>query len=440
MLDICLLKGIAVSNKKNIVLPYGKHQLSVNIPNQWLGQILNPESVQPSPDIQKLVSDALKEPISSPPLSQLVRPGQKVAIIVDDYTRKTPVVKFLPLVLDQLTSAGITKNNIRIVVALGTHRPMTETEIKNKVGKKIMEEYEIVNLPCEVQNEMVFLGTSSNGIPAWVNKTVAEADVRIGLGMITPHSDAGFSGGSKIVLPGVCSLKSVNSFHAVGAFVDENPLGNAETPIRQNLERFVAERVPLNFIVNVIVTLKGEIYQCVTGDPVVAHRRGVIYAKSVFGVPVANRYKVVIANCYPYDLDLWQSTKGAFCGDLVTADGGTLILLTAATEGNSNYPEFPSYIGRDRNELKQKIETNDIEFPMLAAESVKLGALKERLNLVLVSGGLTEMDAAQMGIAYYSKIEQAVTDAVSRLPSSQRKGSVCVIPQAGITLPLENAA
>jgi nickel-dependent lactate racemase len=426
------------SNKKTIILPYGNTQLSVNIPDRWLGQVLIPEHVQPARDIQALVSNALEKPISSPQLSQIVKPGQKVVIIVDDYTRKTPIYQFLPFVLEHLTSAGVKKADIRIVVALGTHRPMTELEIKDKIGKKIMGEYEIVNLPCELQSEMIFLGTSSNGIPAWVNRAVAEADIRIGLGMITPHSDAGFSGGAKIILPGVCGSSTVNAFHAAGAFVNENPLGNVETPIRQNLERFVAERVPLSFIINVIVTLNGEIYQCVAGDPVVAHRRGVIYSKKVFGVPLPHRYQVVVANSYPYDVDLWQSTKGVFCGDLVVADGGTLIVLTAATEGNSNYPVFPSYIGRDRNELKQKIEMNEIKFPLLAAESVKLGALKERINLVLVSGGLTELDAAHMGIQYYSTIEQAVTDAVSRLPSSQREKAVCVIPQAGITLPLES--
>ena len=118
----------------------------------------------------------------------------------------------------------------------------------------------------------------------------------------------------------------------------------------------------------------------------------------------------------------------------MVADGGTLILLTAATEGNSNYPVFPSYIGRDRKELQQKIKMKEIEFPLLAAESVKLGALKERINLVLVSAGLTEMDATQMGIQYYSTVEQAVADAVSRLPLSQQEKSVCVIPQAGIIL------
>lgn len=432
------MKVMDTRNTKTIILPYGKKQLSIKIPNRWLGQVLVPEPVQPAPDIKTLVSNALKNPVSSPQLSQIVRPGQKVAIIVDDYTRKTPIFQFLPIVLEHITSAGVQKSDIRIVIALGTHRLMTELEIKNKVGNKIMEEYEIVNLPCELQSEMVFLGTSSNGIPAWVNRVVAEADVRIGLGMITPHSDAGFSGGAKIILPGVCSSLTVNAFHAAGAFINENPLGNVETPIRQHLERFVVERVPLNFIINVIVTLNGEIYQCVAGDPVAAHRQGVVYSKRVFGVPFPHRYQVVVTNSYPYDVDLWQSTKGAFCGDLVVADGGTLILLTAATEGNSNYPVFPSYIGRDRKELKQKIEMKEIEFPLLAAESVKLGALKERINLVLVSDGLTELDTAQMGVQYYSTIEQAVTDAVSRLPASQREKAVCVIPQAGITLPLES--
>jgi nickel-dependent lactate racemase len=283
---------------------------------------------------------------------------------------------------------------------------------------------------------MVYLGSAAHGIPAWVNRAAAEADVRIALGMITPHMDAGFSGGAKMILPGVCGSATVDAFHAASAFIAPNQLGNVASPLRQSLEQFVADRVPLNFMVNVVVTLGGEIYRCVAGHPVRAHRVGVEYARAAFGVHVSGRYPVVVANCSPYDVDLWQSVKGAFCGDLLTADGGTLVLVTAAPEGNSTYPLLPRYAGCEAGVLRQQILSGQVEDAKQAVGGIQFGALKSRLRLALVSSGLTHEDAAAIGIARFDSVEDAVSDAVRRLPPAERENSVAVIPQAGIVLPL----
>jgi nickel-dependent lactate racemase len=294
-------------------------------------------------------------------------------------------------------------------------------------------------VPGTPDDEMVYLGTSSNGIPVWVNRAVASADVRIGLGMITPHPETGFSGGAKIILPGVCSARTVDAFHTASALIESNQLGNVNTPMRRDLERLVGERIPLDFIVNVVVTLAGELYQCVAGHFVLAHRAGVRYARAVFGVPIRRRYPVVVANCYPYDLDLWQSVKGAWCGDLFTADGGTLILVTAAPAGNSSYPLLPAYAGRDPGELRRAIAAGRVEDGKQAATGVMFGILKRRVRLALVSGGLAQADADAMGIGYYDTVEAAVEAAVNRLPAQERTGAVAVLLQAGITLPIGDA-
>jgi nickel-dependent lactate racemase len=304
------------------------------------------------------------------------------------------------------------------------------------MGAEVVSRYEVINTPCETKEEMLFLGTSSNGIPAWVNRRVAEADLRIGIGMITPHSDAGFSGGAKIILPGVCSKQTVNAFHAAGAFLGETQLGNIESPLRTSLETFVADRIPLHFIVNVILNIKGQIVGCVAGHPVMAHRQGVVHATQSFGVPVDQRYKVVVANSYPYDVDFWQSTKGLFCGSQVVADGGCLIMLTAAVEGNSNYPLFPGYIGRPLEDLQDDIRTGKTEDGILKAEAAKMSQLRERVRLLLVSGGLDPCDGEAMGLAMFATVEAALEEALRQVPESQRRGSVCVLPRAGTTLPL----
>jgi hypothetical protein len=145
---------------------------------------------------------------------------------------------------------------------------------------------------------------------------------------------------------------------------------------------------------------------------------------------------VVVANCYPYDIDLWQSTKGAFCGDLVAADGGTLVLVTAAPERHSSYPLVAHYASLEPEMLRRQIRLGQAMDPKQAVAGIQLGMLKSRLKLSLVSSGLTRADVAGMGIQYFETVEDAVADAVSRLPKAERNGSVAVIPQAGLVLPL----
>jgi len=419
-----------------IELAFGANRRPFDIPDRWLGLIAHPRPVVPPPDERAVVVGALANPIGTEPLARLVPPDGLIAIMVDDYTRKTPVSRMLPPLLADLQAAGARPASIRLVVALGTHRPMTHAELVAKLGAEVVAGYPIVNLPSTTAGEMVYLGDSSDRIPAWVQRAVAEADLRIGVGMITPHMDAGFSGGAKIVLPGVCSELTVDAFHRVGALTPQNQLGHLQSPLRRNLEHFVAERIPLHFILNAVVTLEGAIHRCVAGDPVFAHRAGVAHALEVYSVPAGRRYPVVVANCHPYDVDWWQSFKGAFCGDLLTADGGTLILVTAAPEGNSTYPLVPVYAGHDPAALVAEIEAGTVADVKQAVGGVQIGRLRQRLHLALVSDGLTAADAAAMRIPFFSSVEEAVTTAVTRLPASERAGSVAVIPQAGIVLPL----
>ncbi len=330
-----------------ITIPYGYEHLKVNIPGEWLGEVVVPDQVAPAADGNLLIKHAVQNPIGCDPISDWVLPGQKIAVIVDDFTRKTPVHMILPIVLNELDDAGISKSDICVVIAPGTHRPMTSEEIAQKVGQQVAEKYEVVNVPAWDESQMVYVGMSSTGIPAWLNRRVVEADVRIGIGMITPHMDAGFSGGSKIILPGVCSEKTVDNFHMALAYIPENQLGKEDAMLRLSLEAFVEEKAPLKFIVNAVLTLDGELFQCVAGHSIHAHRLGVRYAREVFSASIRKRYPIVVSSSYPYDFDLWQGAKGTWSGDLMTADGGTLIVVVSAEEGIGPYTLLPEYIGAD---------------------------------------------------------------------------------------------
>jgi lactate racemase len=304
-----------------------------------------------------------------------------------------------------------------------------------------------VNVPSDAPEHFVGCGEvafdlASRCFPpvaAFVNASVLAADVRVGVGMITPHLDAGFSGGAKIVLPGVCSLATVDAFHRASAFVEENQLGNADAPLRRMLETFVQAHAPLQFILNVVLHPDGMLHSCVAGDPVLAHRVGADQAREVYGVRLPQCYPVVVANAAPYDQDLWQSIKGAWAGDLAIADGGTLILVAAAPEGNSLYPLVPRYAGRDPDALQAEILEGAVEDAMQAATGVMWARLRRRVRLVLVSPGLGPETAAAMGIGYAENVQQAVDEAVLALLHTQRAGCVAVLPQAGVVLPVVHA-
>lgn len=417
-------------------LPLEQGNRQVKLPRAWLGQWVEPAPQSPLADPLAGLRQALETPIGSARLEERIQPGQRVAIIVDDITRHTPAHLALPEVLERLQRAGTARSDIQVVLALGTHRLMTEEEQIAKLGQQVVRDFPIVQSTTTGSSDLVYLGETGNGIPAWVQRAVVEADFRIGIGMISPHMDAGFSGGAKIILPGVCGAKTVDIFHARAADHPANPLGSEVAPLRLALEQFVLEKALLQFMVNFILTPEEGVFQCVAGDPVLAQRQGAVYARQVYGIQVTGNWPVAIANCAPYQQDLWQSCKGLWCGDLLTADGGSLIWVTQAREGIGGVPQLVDYIGTAQGELESRLSRAKADLAVLAT-GVMIGRKKRRLRISLVSEGLPRETARRMGLDWYATLEQAVFAAVNRLPESQHQGCLAVIPRAGITLPVQ---
>jgi len=416
-----------------VELPYGSGLLTFEIPDDYLGEVVSPRRIVADSGADTIIRHALDHPVGTPLLPQIIRPEQKAAVIIDDISRETPTAQLLPPLLEVLTMAGVETTNVAIVIALGTHRPMTEAEIAVKVGPEILKTYRIFNTPCKDDRQMVYLGTSSNAIPAWINRTVAEADIRIGVGMISPHMDTGFSGGAKIILPGVCSCQTVNAFHSRQANLSGNHLGVVDAPMRQDLETFVGDRVGLDFILNAVLNRDGTLYRCVAGHYIQAHRRGVEFAREVYGVRVARRYPLVISNAFPAQIDLWQSTKGIASGELMTLDRGTLILVTHCREGNNTHPLFADYLGQTPDQLLDALEAGNAEDPVACALAVPISRVRERIKICLVSSGLSDSDVNRIGFTYYKTIEEAIAAELRICGNEPRIG---VLTHGGVILPL----
>ena len=166
----------------------------------------------------------------------------------------------VPTLVEILIRAGVKKENITIVIALGTHRVMTDTELETKLGRYVVDNFEVANYPCTDEALFLNMGVSKSGIPAWINKAVANADLRIGLGTIFPHMSSGYSGGCKILLPGVCNDTTVEEFHARECF-SENRVGDESCPMRRDMEEFVMGSNLLDFVVNVVTTREGSVFK-----------------------------------------------------------------------------------------------------------------------------------------------------------------------------------
>jgi len=419
-----------------IDLPYGDAALSIQIPDRLLGEVIKPSTIVSEDDAADAVTSALDHPIGTARIEEIAGPRQRIVVIIDDISRETPIARLLPAVLDRLRRAGAGRDLIDIVVALGTHRPMTPAEIEAKVGSEIRRTFRIVNVPCDDRQSMVYKGDSSNGIPAYVQRTVAEADLRIGIGMITPHMDVGFSGGAKIILPGVCSRRTVDAFHSRQARLAGNQLGVIAAPMRIDLETFVGERIGLDFILNAVLNRGGGLYRCVAGHFIDAHRAGVGHAQKVYGVPVAGRYPLVVANAYPAQIDWWQSTKGIAGAELMTADGGTLVLMTPCPEGNRTHPLFADYLSRDPEDLLHELEAGRARDPVACAVAVPIARIKQRIRLALVSPGLSASLAERMGFIPYETVAEAIA---GELPTDAGRNSIAVLTHGGVSLPLMGA-
>lgn len=241
---------------------------SASIPKKLLIDILQPRiKSHPETTNNKIIKLGLEQPINSSGLKDLIKKGQKILIIVDDYTRTTPNNLILPILMEKLHLVGISRKDIKLLVASGTHRKMSQEEKKKKYGKDIVNNYEILDHNCHDDKSLVKLDTTKQGTEIWINREVLKADFVIGIGQIVPHRVAGFSGGSKIIQPGVCGPITTGQTHWLSAkYKGSEIIGKINNPIREEINE-IGETAGLKFIINTICDGLGNVFRCVCGEP-----------------------------------------------------------------------------------------------------------------------------------------------------------------------------
>ncbi len=383
----------------------------------------------------EIICEGLSHPIGSPSVEQIVQPGTEIVIISDDNTRPTPVAKILPLLAERLLKGGATREKITILVGSGTHRPMTDTEKLRKFGRQILENFKIVDHNSYDLESLVSLGPSEDGTEVLVNRKAVEADLLIGIGQIVPHGVVGFSGGGKIVQPGVCGEAITGWTHWLSVRYDESQiLGVRDNPVRAQIDA-VAQRVGLDLIINSVPSSNGRIAAVVVGDPVEAHRKGCQIATELFGVPLPKLPDIVLTDSYPADSNLWQAAKGLYSAATAVRQGGVVILVTPCPEGVA--PEYPDFLANgylSPQQAWERFKTGQIKTLTVAAHLARVGKLvRSKARTILVSPGVSPQEAEKLGLLYAQTAKEALQKAFALIGTDAQ---VAVLRCGGEILPL----
>jgi nickel-dependent lactate racemase len=364
---------------------YGDKPITINFPSSWDIRVVSGENAPAITDDQ--IREKINNPIGSPRLSDLALKRNRAVIIIDDITRPTPTAKLIPFILEELKHAGINEDSTIIVVATGTHKSASREDIIKKVGEDIAHSIKVI--PHDCRQGLVHLGKSSRETPIYVNQAVMECDLKIGVGGIYPHTGAGFSGGSKIVMPGVCGVETARYTHYYIRGAHQR--GKLESDFRLEIEE-IASKIGLDFIVNVVLNQERDIVGLFAGDRILAHRQGVKFATELYRVNPVEDADIIIADLYPFDTSLLFATRKGYGPLMDGKNKSSRIAIAACPMGlgfHSLTPLFKSVSSRLIYRLKYICLK---EFLHLGS---KIGVLKKIFirrhhDLMVLSPGITE--------------------------------------------------
>lgn len=293
---------------------YGDEELTLEFPDGWEVHTLSPDE---KPALSEAALEAaFGQPIGTPRIAELARGKRSAAVVVDDLSRPTPVTPLIPLILRELEQAGIPHSEIRFVIGGGSHRPLTTEEIVRKVGPDVAANYEVTNHDF-LSGECRGYGNLPDGMPVYIDRTVAAADFKMCLGGIYPHGAVGFGGGAKLIVPGVAGAATMWHFHGChpgrGHAVIE---GRDDVLDNRHVAEEAASLIGLDVVVNTVLNHRREIAGLFVGDFVQAQRTGARFALEAYGTVIPedlrSRTDLVVTNCYPLDSDPIQTGKATW--------------------------------------------------------------------------------------------------------------------------------
>lgn len=411
-----------------IELGFDKRKIVLDLPDKNVLAVLKPNEISGSHITDEIeeIERSMDNPIGTPKLEEIVKPGEKVAIITSDITRPVPSYKILPAILKRLLSAGIRKEDITVVFALGSHRAHTEKEMRALVSDEV---YDSVSCIDSI-DDFVLVGTSSRGTPYEVFGPVVRADRRICVGNIEFHYFAGYSGGAKAIMPGVCTRSAISANHSRMVRPEAKAGALDGNPVREDIEE-VAKFVPIDFIVNVVLDEKKHIVKCVSGHYQKAHREGCSYLDGMYRVNIPARADIVIVSPggYPKDINLYQAQKALDNAKHAVREGGIVIWLASAKEGLGEHT-FEEWMLGHKNACDMIPHIQE-DFQLGGHKAAAIALVLESARIFLVSDLAGEF-VGRCHLEPFSDIEAAMAEAFRALGED---ATVIAMPYGGSTLP-----
>jgi nickel-dependent lactate racemase len=421
----------------DIQLLYGKKELSVNLPEHINVQVINKHPMPVLSDSDRAVREAFENPIQSPSLSSLARGKKSACILVCDITRPVPNGLILPPLVNTLLAEGIDREDILILVATGLHRPNEGEELRELIGSdEIFNTIPIENHFARDREAHVDLGFTSQGIPVGIDRRFIDADLRLVTGLVEPHFMAGYSGGRKVVAPGVAYQDTILKFHTThilehqsseNCILDGNPLHQAQLEIIRTIGDIYA--------VNVVIDEKRRLGLVTFGAIEPSHLEAVDFLKNYAEVDISRKFKTVVTSAggYPLDKTYYQTVKGMVGPMSILETGGTIIIASACSEGMGS-PEFVSaqnMLCKHGSERFMDILKGRSEALIDEWQTEMLLKPLRHGSVELFTTNLTEEQLAQTYVEHVSSLEQAITASVAR----QGSNDIAVIPEGPYVIP-----
>jgi nickel-dependent lactate racemase len=427
----------------DIRFAYGKNGLDVTLPDGLKVDVLRPRHVEALADQAGAVRDALRHPIGSRPLRELVKPSDTVGIVCNDITRPTPYGTILPVVLEELrhvprsaAARRVSDDAITILIANGTHRPGTPEELRTVLGKQIVDRFRVVQNDAHDREAHARVGTTADGNEVWIHKEYLRCDVRILTGFIEPHFFVGFSGGGKACMPGLASLETILRNHCARN-MDHPRATWAVThgnPIWEGIREAALLTAP-TLLLNVTLNRDKQITGVFAGAMDEAHERGCEFVKQRALAPVPVPYDIVITSNAgsPLDLNLYQAVKGMSAAAQIVRKGGAIILAADCWDGIPEHGQYKRLLfeGANSRSLLERVRADDCRCQDAWQAQIH-AQVCEKADVYLFSHDLTDEQIERALLKPCRDIAGTV-DQLLRVHG--RDASICVLPEGPQTIP-----
>ena len=417
-----------------IKMDYGKTGLMVDLPSDKVIGPLEIKNAIPLANQSQAISDALANPIGSKPLAEIAKGKKTACILICDITRPVPNKVILPQILKTIEEAGVPRSGITILIATGLHRPNEGEELVELVGEDIANNYRVENHHGKETSEHDYLGITPKGVPVYIDSRYIRAELKITTGLIEPHLMAGYSGGRKVICPGIAGIETVKVWHgpkflehpnADCGIVEGNPVHEENT--------YIALMSGCDFIVNVCVDGNRQITWAGAGDMIKAWEAGVSFVRQVVRVPIKEPVDIVLTSCagYPLDITWYQAVKGLIGALPIIKKGGTIILVASLTEGLGS-PEFQQVLSEnpDLKAFKKRILETDY-FVMDQWQLEEFAKVIEKCKVKVYSKGLEHSVLNKCHVTPIDSVEHAIAESLQEYGPLAR---IAVIPKGPYVL------